>query len=227
MRDRSEETVVKNIRIRGAGTALPVGKIVAIGANYTDHIEEMGLEIPKEPMIFLKPSTSILDRGEDLVFPRGGALLHYEVELGLVIGRKCRDVPAADADECVSAYFLGLDMTLRDVQADAMKRGWPWSTSKGFDGACPVSEAIPLADPAHLADLELGLSVNGEVRQRSTTANMIWGPEKLVEIVSGFFTLEAGDLIMTGTPAGVGPVERGDVMKAWLADELELEVKVV
>lgn len=218
---------MKGIRVRGTGAALPVGKIVAIGANYTDHIEEMGLEIPSEPMIFLKPSTSIIEEGDDLVFPAGGSLLHYEVELGLVIGRECKDAAQEDAGGFISAYFLGLDMTLRDVQADAMKRGWPWSTSKGFDGACPLTEALPLEDAAHLDGLELGLSVNGEVRQRSTTANMIWGPSKLVEIVSGFFTLEPGDLIMTGTPAGVGAVNRGDVMKAWLADELTLEVKVV
>lgn len=208
------------------GREIPVGKIVAIGANYTDHIEEMGHTIPESPMIFLKPATSIIHTGTPIRYPATGSLMHHEVELGLVIGAEGRDVPEDRGMEHVSHYLLALDMTLRDVQLDAMKRGWPWSTAKGFDTACPVSEALPVDDPDALSRMPIRLSVNGETRQDSTTANMIWGPGRLVEIVSQHFTLEPGDLIVTGTPAGVGEVRRGDVIEAQLGDELRIRFEV-
>jgi 2-keto-4-pentenoate hydratase/2-oxohepta-3-ene-1,7-dioic acid hydratase in catechol pathway len=217
---------VKNVVERGSGRPVTVGKIVAIGANYTDHIEEMGLRVPEEPMIFLKPSSSILHEGYPIKYPRTGSVLHYEVELGLVVGKTAKDVSAENGAGIVSHYLLALDMTLRDLQQEARERGWPWSTCKGFDCACPVSEALPLADPSVLDDLPIRLSVNGNVRQDSTTANMIWGPARLVEIVSSHFTLEPGDIILTGTPAGVGEVARGDLIEATLGEELAVGFEV-
>jgi len=208
------------------GREIPVGKIVAIGANYTDHIEEMGHTIPESPMIFLKPATSIIHEGEPIYYPSTGSLVHHEVELGLVIGVGGKDIPEGSGMMHVSHHLLALDMTLRDVQLDAMRRGWPWSTAKGFDGACPLSEALPVGDPDVLSSLPIRLAVNGETRQDGTTANMIWGPGQLVEIVSQHFTLEPGDLILTGTPAGVDEVRRGDTIEAWLGDALSITFPV-
>ncbi|MBD3349696.1 MAG: acylpyruvase [Candidatus Eisenbacteria bacterium] len=217
---------MRHIVERGTKRTMSVGKIVAIGANYTDHIEEMGLKVPDKPMIFLKPSSSILHSGEPIPYPKTGDVLHYEAELGLVVGEVAKDVTPEKGLGIFSHYLLALDMTLRDLQEEARERGWPWSTCKGFDGACPVSQAVPLGDPSVLADMPIRLSVNGEVRQDSTTFNMIWGPARLAEIVSSHFTLEPGDLILTGTPAGVGEVERRDTIEAGLGDELSVTFEI-
>jgi len=217
---------VRNLVERGSGRTIDVCKIVAIGANYTDHIEEMGLSVPEKPMIFLKPSSSILHEGEKIRFPSVGEVLHYEVELGLVVGEVAKDVDEEDGLRIFSHYLLALDMTLRDLQEEARGRGWPWSTCKGFDCACPVSEAVPLADPAALATMPVRLSLNGRLRQDSTTSNMIWGPSQLAAIVSAHFTLEPGDVILTGTPAGVGEVKRGDVLEATLGDDIGVRFEV-
>jgi 5-carboxymethyl-2-hydroxymuconate isomerase len=135
-------------------------------------------------------------------------------------------VPVAEAARHMLGYLLALDLTLRDLQAEAKEKGHPWSVAKGFDCACPISEVVPLDEPATLADMEIGLSVGGEVRQRGSTADMIWSPGELLSFASGIFTLERGDVILTGTPAGVGPLERGDTVEAWLGDELTLRFDV-
>ncbi|MBD3368094.1 MAG: acylpyruvase [Candidatus Eisenbacteria bacterium] len=208
------------------GREVRVGKIVAIGANYTDHIEEMGHTIPESPMVFLKPSTSIIHEGEAIVCPPTSNLVHHEVELGLVVGTGGKNIAGGSGMDHVSHYLLALDMTLRDVQLDAMQRGWPWSIAKGFDGACPVSAALPVDDADALSRMPIRLAVNGDTRQDGTTGNMIWGPGQLVEIASSHFTLEPGDLILTGTPAGVGEVGKGDTIEAWLGDELTIRFLV-
>jgi len=214
------------IRLRDGGEELAVGKIVAVGANYKAHIIEMGHEMPEAPMVFLKPSTSIIHENEAIVFPNTGKSLHHEVELGLVIGETCKDVPVGEAGGMIQAYCLALDMTLRDVQLAAMKTGWPWDTAKGFDGACPLSDALSVGDVTALSNLELGLEVNGKVRQKSNTNDMLWGPVELVAMLSQHFTLERGDIILTGTPSGVGPVERGDLIHAWLGGELDMRFRI-
>ena len=215
------------IRERETGRPIEVGKIVAIGANYTDHIEEMGLQVPERPMVFLKPPSSLLHQGEPIRFPSTGRVLHYEVELGLVLGSTARDASADEGERVFSHYLLALDMTLRDLQEEARELGWPWATCKGFDCACPVSEALPLKSLDAVRDVPIRLSVNGEVRQDSTTSNMIWDPARLVEIVSSHFTMEPGDLLLTGTPAGVGEVRKNDVIEASLGDELAVRFEVV
>jgi 2-keto-4-pentenoate hydratase/2-oxohepta-3-ene-1,7-dioic acid hydratase in catechol pathway len=213
--------------VKGTGEKLPVGKIVAAGQNYADHTREMGASPSKAPMLFLKPSTSILHEGSPIVFPRAGHLLHHEVELGIVIARDCKDVGTGDATSHMLGYLLALDLTLRDLQAEAKRMGHPWSVAKGFDGSCPVSEVVPLGDPAVLTNMEIGLSVDGEVRQRGSTADMIWSPAELLSAASSVFTLERGDVLLTGTPAGVGPLERGSAVEAWLGDVLTIRFDVV
>jgi len=218
---------MSTIRFSDSGDVVEIGKVVAIGANYTDHIREMGLDPPAAPMVFLKPATSVIHPGTPIVHPDFSRLMHHEVELGLVVGRTCAGLEADEAGDAIAGYFLALDMTLRDLQAEARRKGEPWSVAKGFDGACPISDALTLDDPERLRGLSLTLAVNGEIRQDSTTANMIWTPEELVAIVSRFFTLERGDLILTGTPAGVGAVKRGDVIGARLGDEFSFTFEVV
>lgn len=209
------------------GDVLRVGKIVAAGSNYLDHTKEMGMPRPDSPVLFLKPSSSIIHEGEPIVFPRSGEVLHHEVELGLLIGRDCTDVHVEQAHEYVAGYLLALDLTLRDLQSEAKSRGLPWSTAKGFDCACPVSEVLRIEQLDALRALDLGLDVNGESRQRGSTRDMLWGPDELVAVASRFFTLERGDLILTGTPAGVGPLVRGDSVSAWLGDVLDVSFEVV
>ena len=212
--------------VRRTQESIRVGKIIAAGQNYADHTKEMGASPVKEPILFLKPSSSIIHEGQPIVFPRRGKLLHHEVELGVVIGRDSRGVSAADAGASMLGYVLALDLTLRDLQARAKESGHPWSVAKGFDCACPISDVLPLEDPADLLDMEIGLKVDGEIRQHGSTADMLWSPAALVSIASEFFTLERGDVLLTGTPAGVGPLERGNVVEAWLGPELTLRFEV-
>lgn len=212
--------------VRDTQERIEVGKIVAVGQNYADHIKEMGASPVKEPILFLKPSTAIIHQGRPIVFPRRGEALHHEVELGVVIGKELTAVEADEAARSILGYVLALDLTLRDLQARARKSGHPWSVAKGFDGACPISELLPLEDPEHLMDMEIGLRVDGEVRQHGSTADMLRSPVELVSIASEYFTLERGDVLLTGTPAGVGPLERGNVVEAWLGPELTLRFEV-
>lgn len=213
--------------VRGTGERIPVGKIIAAGQNYADHTKEMGAAPSKAPILFLKPATAIVHEGDPIVFPRAGDLLHHEVELGIVVSKNCKDVPAIEAADCMLGYVLALDLTLRDVQAAAKEKGHPWSVAKGFDCSCPISDVAPLGDPSALTDMEIGLSVDGETRQSGSTADMIWSPAELLSFASGIFTLERGDVVLTGTPAGVGPLERGSVVEAWLGSDLTLRFDVV
>lgn len=206
---------------------LPVGKIVAAGQNYADHTKEMGAPRPAEPVLFMKPSTSILHEGSPIVYPKVTELLHHEVELGLVIGDACKDISASEADRYILAYLLALDLTLRDLQSQAKEKGRPWATAKGFDGSCPISRATRLEDPSVLDELELGLKVNDEPRQLGNTRDMVWSSQELVAFASRFFTLERGDIVLTGTPAGVGPLVRGDRIEAWLGSTVAFWFDVV
>jgi 2-keto-4-pentenoate hydratase/2-oxohepta-3-ene-1,7-dioic acid hydratase in catechol pathway len=180
-------------------------KVVAIGKNYAAHAREMGGEPPDEPVIFLKPSTSISGPVDAIVRPiRLSKRVDYEGELAVVIGRPCRDVPQERAAEFIFGYTCANDVTARDLQA----RDGQWTRAKGFDTFCPLGPWIETElDPA---DLELSTSVNGEIRQRSRTSLLLHGVGELVSYVSAVMTLLPGDILLTGTPDGVGPLERGD-----------------
>ncbi|HMK39255.1 MAG TPA: fumarylacetoacetate hydrolase family protein [Bacteroidota bacterium] len=208
------------------GENLPVGKILCLGRNYPEHVKEMNAEPPLRPVVFIKPSTALIGQGESIVIPGISSDVHHEVELVVVIGRDGRDIPEEKAMEYVAGYAVGLDMTLRDVQADAKKRGLPWSVAKGFDTSAPVSGPVRrerVGDPHALA---IGLSVNGTVRQSSNTRHMILRIPGIIAYCSSIFTLEAGDLIFTGTPEGVGRVVPGDRIDAGIASVGTLSVGV-
>jgi 2-keto-4-pentenoate hydratase/2-oxohepta-3-ene-1,7-dioic acid hydratase in catechol pathway len=190
------------------------GKILCIGRNYTAHVVEMGDVSEAVPVVFLKPTTALVADGGEVLLPRQSDDVHHELELVAVIGKKGRHIAEADALGHVAAYALGLDLTARDLQAEAKSTKGPWSIAKGFDTFAPLG---PLADAAEVGDpqaLEIALSINGEERQRGTTDHMVFSVARIVSFLSSVFTLEPGDLIYTGTPEGVGPVRDGDRLEA-------------
>jgi len=179
-------------------------KVVAIGRNYVEHAEEMGGEVPEEPVIFLKPSTAVIGPGDGIPYPAASGRVDHEGELAIVVGRLARRVRSEDAARYVLGYTCGNDVTARDLQ---LKDG-QWTRGKGFDGFCPLGPWIETEiDPL---DLALECRVNGETRQAARTSQLAFGPGELLEFVSGVMTLLPGDVILTGTPAGVGPLQVGD-----------------
>jgi acylpyruvate hydrolase len=217
---------MKNAKFCGERDHIAVGKILCLGRNYPEHAKEMKAETPTTPVVFLKPSTALLDDGGIVLIPPFSSELHHEVEMVVAIGRPGKNIPRASALDHVAGYAVGLDMTLRDVQSEAKKKGLPWSVAKGFDTSAPVSEFVrpsKVRDPHNLA---ITLRVNGELRQSSSTKNMIFTVTDIIAYLSTVFTLEAGDLIFTGTPEGVGPARPGDSLTAELESVGSLTVGV-
>ncbi|KIS70605.1 uncharacterized protein UMAG_10876 [Mycosarcoma maydis] len=194
-------------------------KIVAIGRNYAAHAKELNNAVPTEPFFFLKPTTSYLANNGTVEIPKN-ILAHFEVELGVVIGSpRVRDVLAADAMKHVAGYTLSIDMTARNLQDKVKSKGLPWSSAKGFDTFTPTSGFIDKSRVRDPSKLRLWLKVNDQVKQNGTTGDMIFGIPELIEHVSSIMTLEEGDLLLTGTPQGVGEVKDGDVIKCGLEDQ--------
>jgi 2-keto-4-pentenoate hydratase/2-oxohepta-3-ene-1,7-dioic acid hydratase in catechol pathway len=208
------------------GESLPVGKILCLGRNYPEHIKEMKAEAAVTPVVFIKPSTALVEGGGSVVIPPFSSDVHHEVELVVVIGRDGRDISEEKAMEHVAGYAVGLDMTLRDVQADAKKRGLPWSVAKGFDTSAPLSRAVRRGEVSDPHALAIELRVNGTVRQSSSTKHMIVRIPGIIAYCSSVFSLEAGDLIFTGTPEGVGRVIPGDRIDAHIESVGSLTVGV-
>ncbi|MBT5869618.1 MAG: fumarylacetoacetate hydrolase family protein [Nitrospinaceae bacterium] len=186
-------------------------RIFCIGKNYDEHIKELGGETPAEPVVFMKPVSSIVSPGETVVLPRHGRLLHHEVEVALLIGQEGQDIPESNALSFIAAVTLGLDLTLRDVQARLKKSGLPWELSKSFEQSAPLGE-FKVYDPKtiDLKNLSFTCRVNGELRQQGNTKDMLFPITSLIHNLSQWWVLQPGDIIFTGTPAGVGPLVAGD-----------------
>lgn len=214
------------VRVKGTSDSYPVGKIVCLGRNYAEHIRELGNAIPDRPVIFLKPSSSIIGHGETVVVPPYSSRCHYEVELAVLIGRGGKSISEERAMAHVAGYGVAIDMTLRDVQDGLKKKGLPWEIAKGFDTSCPLSDFVPAGQIADPHDLRISLSVNGETRQDGSTSAMMRRLPAIIREISAVFTLETGDVILTGTPAGVGPVRSGDRLRAEIEKIATLEVDV-
>ncbi|MUN42746.1 fumarylacetoacetate hydrolase family protein [Actinomadura litoris] len=197
-------------------------KVIAIGKNYADHAREMGGEPPAEPVLFAKPSTAVIGPGEAVAYPRKlSERVDYEGELALVIGRMCREVPASRAADVILGYTCANDVTARDLQ----KKDGQWTRAKGFDTFCPLGPWIETeVDPA---DLAISTTVNGEVRQDARTSQLLHAVPDLVAYVSQVMTLLPGDVILTGTPAGVGPLEIGDEVTVTIENVGSLTNRVV
>jgi uncharacterized protein (TIGR00369 family) len=202
------------VRLRDSAEAISVGKILCVGRNYSEHVAEMGYEENSPPVIFFKPPSALLHDGGTLHLPEGGGAVHHEVELVVAIGKPGRAITETDALDHVLGYGVGLDMTLREVQAAAKKSGEPWCVAKGFDGSAPISEIVPAGELGDASGLSIKLDVNGETRQDGNTSQMARSIPSLIAHASRWITLERGDLIYTGTPAGVGPVVTGDRLEA-------------
>jgi len=217
---------MKTARIPATSQQFPIGKIVCLARNYAEHARELGNETPAAPVLFMKPATSVIGDGDTVRIPPYSQECHYEVELAVLIGRECRAVAAEDAMEYVAGYGTAIDMTLRDVQNALKAKGLPWEIAKGFDSACPLSDFVPVAVVTDPHDLRLRLSVNGEPRQDGSSADMIHRVPQIIAHVSAIFTLEPGDVILTGTPAGVGQVVAGDVMQADIEGVARLTIHI-
>ncbi len=188
-------------------------KIVCIGWNYRPHIRETDAELPKVPVVFLKPPSCIIGDDDPIVIPEGVTNVQHEVELAMIVGRRCSHVSEEEAMSFISHVAVFNDVTARDMQSDARRTGNPWSVAKGMDTFGPMSEPVP-PEGLDLSSLRLELSVNGEVRQRGCTADMIFEPSFIVSYISKYMTLEPGDVIATGTPEGVSEIRRGDAVEA-------------
>jgi len=203
---------------QGALLDFPVSKVVCVGSNYAKHIKEMGSATPDEPVLFIKPETALCDLRQPLSIPAALGDVHHEVELAVLIGATLKQASEEHVAKAIAGYGVALDLTLRDLQASFKKAGQPWERAKGFDNACPLSGFIPVNDyTGDPQNSELKLVVNGEVRQHGSTSDMIHKIKPLIAYMSQFFTLRAGDVILTGTPEGVGSLRSGDKIEISLA----------
>ncbi|XP_074613459.1 uncharacterized protein LOC141873364 [Acropora palmata] len=201
-------------------------KIVCVGRNFGEHAAELGNPVPKTPLIFLKPPSSYLKQGGKIKIPPGCNVLHHEVELGVVIGKTGVFISESDAMNHVGGYALALDMTARDIQDAAKKKGWPWSLAKGFDTALPISELIPKEEIPDPNNVHLWLKVDDEIKQDGSTQDFIFKIPHLISYISQNMTLEEGDLILTGTPQGVSEVKPGQTIVCGLADKIQMTFPV-
>ncbi|WP_277967756.1 fumarylacetoacetate hydrolase family protein [Sphingomonas echinoides] len=213
-----------SIAIAGTDARFPVRRIFCVGRNYADHAREMGGDPTREaPFFFTKPGDAVIDSGSVLPLPNRTAELHHEVELVLALGAGGSAIAIEDAASKIFGYGVGIDLTRRDLQAEAKKAGRPWDMAKGFDRSAPVG---PLVTTRPDAAAEIALSVDGAVRQRGSLSDMIWTIEEIIASLSTYVTLAGGDLIFTGTPAGVGPVARGEGMRGTIAGLPPIEIRV-
>ena len=210
--------------LKGTGERLRVGKILAVGRNYAAHNKEMGTEAKIPPVVFFKPPSALVHDGGNVALPRELGAVHHEVEMVVVMGKSGRGIVAAEALDHVLGYAVGIDLTLRDLQNEAKKKGEPWDLAKGFDGSAPVSLVVPKEHAGDPGDLPISLAVNGQVKQSGSTKDMLHHVSELVALASRLITLERGDLLFTGTPEGVGPIVPGDVVTARLGEIAELTI---
>jgi acylpyruvate hydrolase len=187
-------------------------KIIAIGRNYVDHIKELNNAIPSEPVIFSKPETAIIKNNEPFYLPDFSEDVHHEVEILVKISKIGKNIDAKFAHKYYNEIGLGVDFTARDIQSKLKEKGLPWELAKGFDGSAYVSHFLPKTDFQDLSDINFSLQVNGEVRQQGNTSLMMYSIDTIIAFISRYFTLKTGDIIYTGTPSGVGKVNKGDVL---------------
>ena len=199
------------VAINGRSDLFPVHRIYCVGRNYADHVREMGGNPEREPPIFFaKPADAVVPNNARIPYPSRTKNFHHEIELVVAIGRGGSNIAAAQALEHVFGYAVGNDLTRRDLQSEAKDNGRPWDTSKGFDRAAVISAITPAAQSGHLRSGRIWLKVNGQMRQQANLSELIWSVPEVIAELSTFFELQPGDLIYTGTPAGVGALKKGD-----------------
>lgn len=202
---------------QGALLDFPANKVVCVGSNYAKHIKEMGSAHPEEPVIFIKPETALCDANQPIVIPKDLGSVHHEIELAVLIGMPLKNADEDRVSRSIAGFAVALDLTLRDLQANLKSRA-AMGKSKAFDGSCPISGFIPVNNFGDPQSAQLSLEINGEIRQSGSTRDMITPILPLISYMSRFFTLRAGDIILTGTPEGVGPLTSGDMLKLSIND---------
>jgi 2-keto-4-pentenoate hydratase/2-oxohepta-3-ene-1,7-dioic acid hydratase in catechol pathway len=206
---------------------LPVGKVVCVGRNYAEHAKELGNEIPITPILFLKPSTSIVCLEDGFSIPTDQGCVHHEAEISLLVDKRTKNISAEQAWSSISHVGLALDLTLRDLQSKLKEKSHPWEIAKAFDGACPLSKWIPVAELSNKEDIAISLEKDGELKQVGSSMQMITNIPQLIAYMSNIFTLMPGDVIITGTPSGVGPLKSGDQLKAVLDNKYTFKSNVL
>jgi fumarylpyruvate hydrolase len=219
------------VPVAGSTSSFPVHRIYCVGRNYVEHAQEMGGTGREAPFFFMKPADAVLPVATgatgEMPYPPKTADLHHEIELVVAIGKAGANISTVDAVHHVWGYAVGLDMTRRDLQGEAKKAGRPWSTGKGFDFSAPIGPIHKIEQTGWIERGAISLTVNGETRQDSDITKLIWNVAETIAHLSSYFTLQPGDLIFTGTPAGVAAVKQGDVLVGAIDDLGELRVKIV
>src|SRR5690606_12203378 len=201
-------------------------KVIAVGRNYIAHAHELNNPVPQEPVIFLKPDTAVTKNNRDFYYPDFSKDIHFEVEVVVQICKEGKHVDEKFASKYYDKVGLGIDFTARDIQQKHKEKGLPWELAKAFDYSAPISQLFPKEKYKSLNNLPFSLTINQETVQKGNTANMIFSIEKLISFISKYITLRKGDLIFTGTPAGVGPISIGDHLQGYLDGERILDFKI-
>jgi fumarylpyruvate hydrolase len=216
-----------SIPVVGQTARFPVRRIFCIGRNYADHAREMGASVDKaNPMFFTKPADAIVTDGADVPYPSATSDLHHEVEMVVALGAGGSDLTVEQAGELVWGYGVGLDLTRRDLQAQAKAKGAPWDVAKAFDHSAPISALVPASEVTPTSATRIALEINGELRQEATLGDMLLDAPEILSALSKLFELKAGDIVYTGTPAGVSALVRGDTFRATLDGVATLEGRV-
>jgi fumarylpyruvate hydrolase len=216
-----------SVAIAGADAKFPVRRIFCVGRNYADHAREMGADPKTEPPVFFtKPADAVVETGARIPYPPATSNLHHEVELVLALGRGGAGIPATDALDCIWGYAVGVDLTRRDRQAEAKQAGAPWDASKAFDNSAPIGHLTRASTAGHRNTGRIWLAVNGAVKQDANISDMIWSAPEIIAHLSRLWTLAPGDLVFTGTPAGVGPLHPGDKVECGVEGLSELRFSI-
>ena len=213
--------------VNGVPSQLPVGKVVCVGRNYAEHARELNNPLPTEPVLFIKPSTALNRLDKPVSIPTAFGSCHYETEMAILIGQPLTACSEQQAAEAIAGIGIALDLTLRDLQTQLKDKSLPWEKAKAFDGACPVSAFIAPPLTADLQHQQIQLRQNGQLKQDGNSADMLTPVLPLLVYISQFFTLQPGDIVLTGTPAGVGPLALGDRLQVSLSNTIDLYTTII
>ena len=216
------------LTVAGTEDFFPVHRIYCVGQNYSEHMFEMGSNPERDaPFFFCKPADAVINQKSIISYPSKTKNLHHEIEMVVAIGEKGREISKSEALNHIFGYTVGMDLTRRDLQKEAKKKGRPWAVAKGFDHSAPCSVLHKVDEVGYLEKGSITLKVNGEIRQRGDISEMIWSVPEIISILSGYFELLPGDLIFTGTPSGVGPIKKGDKLEGLIEKLTKLEINIV
>ncbi|WP_211825179.1 fumarylacetoacetate hydrolase family protein [Kistimonas asteriae] len=213
--------------IEGEPATFPVGKVVCVGRNYAEHARELNNPVPTEPLLFMKPATALAPFSDPVRLPEQRGSVHYETEIAILIGREISHISSENVITAIAGVGLALDLTLRELQGRLKEKGHPWEIAKGFDGACPLSSFVSTERVGQWDDIDFQLSIDGEIRQHGNSIEMLMPILPLISYISEHFTLCPGDVVLTGTPAGVGELASGMTLKAEINGLMAVESSVL